>query len=178
MKYNIHGHNLKVTDGIKEKIKEKLSKIDKYFKKNSEIEAKVVLRVTGKDQIIEVTIPINNYIIRAEERDTDLYNAIDMVVNKLEKQLKKNKTRMQKKFNKESIKEINFESYEGTSNFEKEEIIEKYKKIEMKPMDEEEAIMQMELLNHDFFIFRDSENCEVKLVYKRKDGKYGIIEAV
>lgn len=176
MRYDIHGDKLLVTEGIKSYIDEKLSKLNKYFEKPDMVVARVVLRVRGHNQIIEVTIPINSFTLRNEESHTDLYSAIDLVIDKLERQLVKNKTKMQSKSLKIKNKDINFAGFDDDDEEEEEKIIVKRKKLDTKPMSEEEAILQMNMLGHDFFIYRDADTNDVNVLYKRKDGNYGVIE--
>jgi len=124
---------------------------------------------------VEITIPMKSVILRAEEEKEDFYAAIDVIIDKLERQIRKNKTRLQSKKVKEA-KEFAFEYIEEIPE-ETEINIVKRKKIGVKPMDEEEAILQMELLGHQFYIYKDIETNQVAVVYKRKDGGYGLIEA-
>jgi len=123
--------------------------------------------------MIEVTIPLNKFILRAEVTDKDLYAAIDLVVDKLEGQIRKNKTKIKNRYDKQ-------EKVDLVLDFdidEEEEVLDiiKRKDIDTKPMDEEEAILQMQLLNHDFFVFKNVDEECVSVIYKRKDNKYGII---
>jgi len=174
MKCNIRGDKLKVTDAIRAYIEEKIGKLDKYFK-TEEITSNVLIKVRGNKQIIEVTIPTNKYILRSEVEDDDLYAAIDLASEKLESQIRKNKTKLQHRINESINKEFNFD-YELETEEEKEKTIVKRKNIETKPMDEEEAILEMELLGHDFFVYKDMDKESVCVLYKRKDGNYGLIE--
>lgn len=174
MKMNIRGDKVLITDSIKEYVESKLAKLEKYFD-DTNLSANIVVRLRGRNQIIEVTIPTKHFTLRAEESHDDLYAAIDLVSDKLERQIRKNKTRLEKKLRKESSKDLHFEFIEELFEDEKTEIV-KRKKIEMKPMNEEEAILQMDLLGHEFFIFKDIDSDNVCVVYKRKDGNYGIIE--
>lgn len=175
MKYNIRGDKMIVTDAINSYVEGKLGKLDKYFK-NNEIKANVLLKVRGANrQIIEVTIPTEKFILRCEEENNDLYAAIDLCVDKLERQIRKNKTKLKRHVTKEKNKDINFE-FELEENEDIDETIVKRKKIDTKPMDEEEAILEMELLGHDFFVFKNTNTESVCVVYKRKSGDYGIIE--
>ena len=174
MKFIIRGKNLEVTDSIKSYIEEKIGKLDKYFEKPGELTANVIVRVKGKDQIIEVTIPAKKIILRGEESSEDLYASIDLVSDKLERQIKKNKAKMNNMKGKKMVAEFNFDVVD-TLEDEKEELIAKRKDLEMKPMSEEEAILQMELLGHDFFIFKNDNIDQISVVYKRKEGNYGII---
>ncbi len=173
MNFDIHGKKIEVTDSIKNYIEEKLGKLNKYFENPEEITAKVVVRISGIDQIVEVTIPIHKMVIRSEDRQTDLYAAIDTVIDKLERQIRKNKTKMKKYINKVSK---NILTFDDDVNGEEEQVIVKRKEIEMKPMNEEEAILQMNLVGHEFFVFKNVDSDSVDVLYKRKDGNYGIIK--
>ena len=176
MKYNIRGHKLEVTDAINNYVESKLDRLNKYFK-DEDILANVLLRVRGNSQIIEVTIPTDKFILRSEEEDKDLYAAIDLVSDKLERQIRKNKTRLSRQNVDNKFKEFNFDyemmDEEDTSE---DEVIVKRKNIEMKPMDEEEAILEMNLLGHEFFVYKDMHTDKICVLYKRKDGNYGLIE--
>ncbi len=172
MKFTIRGDKLVVTNAIKEYIEEKLGKLDKYYNDASNIDCKVVIRSKNNLQTIEVTIPLNKFILRVEVSDKDLYAAIDLAVDKLEGQIRKNKTKLEKRYI-EELPEMNFDYPEED---EEEEVkIVKRKDIDSKPMDEEEAILQMNLLNHDFFVFKNTTEECVSVLYRRKDGKFGII---
>ena len=174
MKFNIRGNKLDITPSIKSYIEEKIGRLDKYLENPNEITANVVAKIRGKDQIVEVTIPIKKFILRGEEAHTDLYAAIDLVSDKIERQIRKNKTKMKKSAQKDSIMSFNLAFDEPVE--EENKTIVKRKKIEMKPMSEEEAILQMELVDHDFYVFKDIKTEQVSIIYKRKDNNYGIIE--
>ena len=176
MKYNIRGDKLEVTEAINNYVESKLDRLNKYFKED-DILANVLLRVRGNSQIIEVTIPTDKFILRSEEEDKDLYAAIDLVTDKLERQIRKNKTRLNKQNVDNKFKELNFD-YELDNEEESsiDEAIVKRKKLEMKPMDEEEAILEMNLLGHEFFVYKDMHTDNICVLYKRKDGNYGLIE--
>ena len=161
MEYRIHGKKFKVTHDIKAYVETKLARLDKYFEKPEAYEATIVIRPDGVGQVVEVTIPAKKMILRAEEANKDPFAAIDLVLDKLERQIRKNKTRMSRK-GKEEEKD-------------KTKIV-KRKEVELKPMSEEEAILQMNLIDHSFFIFRNSKNGEIEVIYARKDGNYGIIK--
>ena len=167
MKYNIRGNKLDVTKSIEDYIKSKVSKVEKYFDDNDEVETKAIISTKGKDQRVEVTIWSGKYNIRAEECHEDLYAAIDLVIDKLERQIKKYKDKISTKKRKENtIPEI--EEF-----FEEEEVIVRRKEIFLKPIDEEEAITQMELLGHSFYVFKNVDTNKINVIYKRKDGDYG-----
>ncbi len=173
MKNNIRGKNLEVTEAIHEYVEEKLSKLDKYFKESDNIKSNVLIKLRGHNQIIEVTILTTNFTIRGEESHENLYSAVDLVVDKLERQIKKNKTKLNK-IDKEKIKEFSF-AYESDTVQDNNKIV-KRKKLSTKPMNEEEAILQMNMLGHDFFIYKDADTDNVTVIYIRKDGNYGSIE--
>ncbi len=173
MKYNIRGDKLTVTKSIKEYIEEKLDRLNKYYENYKDIDCKVIVRSKNNLQTIEVTIPLNKYILRAEVEDRDLYKSIDLVVDKLEGQIRKNKTRLKKRYDKN--KDDVLILFDNIEDIVSDDSISKRKDIDTKPMDEEEAILQMNLLNHDFFVFKNIDEDCVSVVYKRKDNTYGII---
>lgn len=173
MLLNIRGDKIEVTDSIKNYIEEKLKRLDKYFENPEDLKANIVVRTRGIDQIIEVTIPIKKAILRAEETNKDLYAAIDKVTDKLERSIRKNKTKIKRRKVENMDVFLDFEVEE-----EEEQKIVKRKQINNKPMSEEEAILQMDLLDHDFFIFQNTETNNMSVIYKRKDNSYGIIEII
>ena len=174
MKTIIRSNKVEVTDSIKDYINKKLAKLDRYFENADELEATVNIRLKGQDELIEITVPTKKFTIRAEEASKELKAAADLVVDKLERQIRKNKTRLNNKYKNVEVPDFVFD-YEIDETKENKEKIVKRKDIESKPMDEEEAILQMELINHDFFGFKNVEEDCVSIVYKRKDGHYGII---
>lgn len=174
MKITLRGKNIEITDAIEEKVGEKLSKLDKYFIVSENVEAKVLVRTYPYGQKIEVTIPTEYVLLRAEVVDQDLYNAIDLVIDKLEGQIRKYKTRLNRK-SKDNKLAFNLASIEPLED-EEEDVLVKTKTITPKPMDMEEAIMQMELIGHSFFVYRDTETDAISIVYRRNDGDYGLIE--
>ena len=174
MKITLRGKNIEITEAIEEKVSEKLSKLDKYFIVSENVEAKVLVRTYHYGQKIEVTIPTEYVLLRAEVVDQDLYNAIDLVIDKLEGQIRKYKTRLNRK-SKDNKLAFNLASIEPLED-EEEDVLVKTKTITPKPMDMEEAIMQMELIGHSFFVYRDTETDAISIVYRRNDGNYGLIE--
>ena len=173
VKFNIHGKKLEVTDSIKAYIEEKLGRLDKYFENPNNITATVLIKLRGKDQVVEATINANKFILRGEESHNDLYAAIDKVSDIIERQIRKNKTRIKKRH-----KEVPTDfvlDFEIDEEENKNEIV-KRKVVEGKPMSEEEAILQMELVGHDFFAFKNSDTGNTEILYKRKDGNYGVLE--
>ena len=174
MKYNIRGKKIEVTDAIRDYMASKIERLEKYLDDNDEVEAKAVVSTKGKEQKVEVTIWSGKYNIRAEESSDDLYAAMDLVIDKLERQFKKYKDKINDKRRKETIKEIDTEDIK---DLEEKEVIVRRKEVYLKPIDEEEAITQMELLDHTFFVYKDSNTNKINVVYKRNDGDYGVIEA-
>ncbi len=175
MKYNIRGDKMLVTDSIKNYVETKLDRLNKYFTED-DLTANVLTKVRGNRQIVEVTIPTDKFILRSEEENEDLYAAIDLVSDKLERQIRKNKTKLSKR-NKINNKYeyLNFD-YEIDKDEEDEGNIVKRKHFDMKPMDEEEAMLELELLGHEFFVYKDMHTNNVCVLYKRKNGGYGLIE--
>ena len=176
MKIKIFGKNIDVTPGIKSAVEDKLGKLDKYFAQ--ETDADVTLSVNKNEQKVEVTIPVKGGIIRAEEISDDMYASIDMVEETIERQLVKYKNKL---VNKKKTYRDNFTSEFVDLDFEEDEEestvkIVRTKKFGIKPMDPEEACIQMELLGHSFFVFLNADTDEVNVVYKRKSGTYGLIE--
>ncbi|MCI8764969.1 MAG: ribosome-associated translation inhibitor RaiA [Lachnospiraceae bacterium] len=172
MRYTITGRNVNVTPGIRRAVEEKIGKLDRYF--NPDTEVIVTLSVQKDKQKIEVTIPVKGNIIRAEESSSDMYASIDLVEEVIERQLKKYKNKLiDKKQSAQAFSDffINEEVHDD------EEIqIVKTKRFGIKPMDPEEACVQMELLGHNFYVFLNAETEEVNVVYKRKGHSYGLIE--
>ena len=174
MELQIRGDKITVTKSIKDYVIDKLARLDKYFENPRNIKAQVIIRVRNNEQIIEVTVPTNKFTLRAEEKHDALYAAIDLVIDKLERQIRKNKTKLNNKYKNVIQLDINTD-FEIADDEEEEEKIVKRKNIDTKPMDEEEAILQMDLLNHDFFVFKNVDEECVSVMYKRKDGNFGII---
>lgn len=174
MKINIRGEKTKITDAMKEYAEEKIQKLNKYLENSDEVTGTLLFKVREPNQKIEITIPLKNNVLRVEEEGKDFYAAVDTSIDKLERQIRKNKTKLEKTRNKTKIDiNLDFELDDIEENNDK---IIKRKTIELKPMDEEEAILQMELLNHDFFMFKNIETDKIALIYRRKENDYGLIE--
>jgi putative sigma-54 modulation protein len=172
MQIILSGKNIDVTDALRDYVSKRIGKIDKFF--NSDIEAQVTLNVEKERHIVEVTIPLNGIILRGEEETGDMYSSIDLVFEKLERQIHKYKTKINRRVRKTAFK---FDGVEQDRFVEEEQPqVVRVKRFAMKPMPVEEAILQMNLLGHDFFVFSNSETEEVNVVYKRKGGNYGLIE--
>lgn len=172
MKYIISGRNIDVTEGLKSAIYEKIGKLERYFTPDTEVH--VTFSVEKDRQKVEVTIPMKGNIVRAEQVSTDMYASIDMIEEVIERQLRKYKNKLTDQ--KQSAMSLS-QAFIAEEDADDEEIvISKVKHFAMKPMDAEEACVQMELLGHNFYVFRNAETDEVNVVYQRKNGTYGIIE--
>ncbi|MCM3740219.1 ribosome-associated translation inhibitor RaiA [Oceanobacillus luteolus] len=181
MRFNIRGENIEVTGAIKEYVEKKISKLERYFETTPSTDVHVNLSVYNDEQRIEVTIPMTNLLLRGEVTHDDLYAAVDLVVDKLERQIRKYKTKINRKTRQngapkhvfaEMEKEIQNEEYDDSNEFE----IVRTKRFNLKPMDSQEAILQMDMLGHSFFVFTNDESGDTNVVYRRNDGKYGLIE--
>lgn len=176
MYITVSGKNIEVTSALRNVVEKKVSKLEKYFKPH--IEAHATLSVEKNRQIIEITIHFGGVILRAEEVHDDMYAAIDIAVDKLEGQIRKQKTKLQKKYHEDSLRFQSIPDVKETRDDEDsdEARIVKTKKFAIKPMSAEEAVLQMELIGHSFFVYQDAESSDVNVVYRRKDGNYGLIE--
>ena len=172
MKYVIVGKNMEVTSSLENAIKEKLGKLDKFFAEDTT--AHVTLSVHRERHIIEVTIPVKGNVIRCEQSSTDMYSSIDQVEEVIERQLKRYKSKIVKKHKTQAA--FKREYLEEPSGSDEEIRIVRNKQFEMKPMYPEDACVQMELLGHAFYVFRNAEKEQIKVVYTRKGGAYGLIE--
>lgn len=185
LKYNVRGENIEVTPAIRDYVEAKVGKIEKYFDEMPEAQAHVNLKVySDKNAKVEVTIPLPNIVLRAEEISPDLYGSIDLVSDKLERQMRKYKTKVNRKFRRQKVdikEKVSPDLLRATSsnNGEEEEeelkIVRK-KRFDLKPMNAEEAVLQMEMIGHNFFVYLDGDTSGTNIVYKRDDGDYGLIE--
>lgn len=173
MKIVVLAKNMKLTPSLKEAVEKKLSKLEKFF--SPEVEVKATLSVQKGQHKIEVTIPFNGVFLRCEEVTEDMYKSIDMIEDKIERQIRKQKTKLQRRGSNETVRHINIDKIDDRGEDDDSKIV-KTKKFAVKPMLEEEAILQMELVGHSFFVYKDAETNEVRVLYKRKDGNYGLIE--
>lgn len=172
MKFIISGKNIDVTEGLKTAIYDKIGKLERYFTPDTEIH--VTLSVEKDRQKIEITIPMKGNIVRAEQVSSDMYVSIDLVEEIIERQLRKYKNKLIEQ--KQSAVSFNKSFIEESIQEEEEIRITRSKRFAMKPMDPEEACIQMELLGHSFYVFRNADTDEVNVVYKRKGNTYGLIE--
>ena len=172
MRYTISGKNINITPGLKDAVEGKLGKLERYFSPDTEVQ--VTLSVEKGRQKIEVTIPVKGSIIRAEQDSSDMYVSVDLVEEIIERQIKKYKTKIVDK--KQSALAFSEAFLQEEAEQEETVNIVKTKRFAMKPMDAEEACVQMELLGHNFFMFLNADTNEVNVVYKRKGNSYGLIE--
>ena len=172
MRYTISGKNINITPGLKDAVESKLGKLERYFSPDTEVQ--VTLSVENGRQKIEVTIPVKGSIIRAEQDSSDMYVSVDLVEEIIERQIKKYKTKIVDK--KQSALAFSEAFLQEEAEQEETVNIVKTKRFAMKPMDAEEACVQMELLGHNFFMFLNADTNEVNVVYKRKGNSYGLIE--
>ncbi|MDN6094775.1 MAG: ribosome-associated translation inhibitor RaiA [Lactococcus lactis] len=182
IKFNIRGENVEVTDAIRAYVEDKIGKLDKYFNDGHEVTAYVNLKVYSEKRAkVEVTLPAKNVTLRAEDTSQDMYSSIDFVEEKLERQFRKYKTRMNRKprnavptgqaFGDE------FAPLEKADEVAEDHVdIVRTKHVALKPMDAEEAVLQMDMLGHDFYVFTDADSNGTHVVYRRTDGRYGLIE--
>lgn len=180
MNYNIRGENIEVTPAIREYVEKKIAKLDRYFTESPNANVNVNLKVyQDKKSKVEITIPMKDLVLRAEEIHEDMYAAIDLITDKLERQIRKHKTKVNRKFReKESLKDYApiFTEVESVEEDDDLEVV-RTKSFDLKPMDSEEAILQMNMLGHSFYVFTNAETNQTNVVYKRNDGRYGLIEA-
>ena len=182
MRVNIRGQQLPVTEALRDYAEKKLGRLDRYFETPLASDAQVTLSVVKNKQGVEVTIPLPGAMLRAEERHDDMYAAIDLVIDKLERQIRKHKTKVNRKllldrgmkalFSEDALTNAAVAQAEAEEDFE----LVRTKRHALKSMDVEEAILQMNLLGHSFYVFANAETKDVNVVYRRQDGRYGLIE--
>ena len=191
LRYNVRGENIEVTDAIREYVEAKVGKVEKYFTDVPEANAHVNLKTySDKTAKVEVTIPLPNVVLRAEETSPDMYGSVDLVSDKLERQIRKYKTKVNRRQRRQTVEapepvdpdllDTHVEGLDGeeTEQLESDAGVEivRTKQLDLKPMHAEEAVLQMDMLGHDFFIFEDAASESTNIVYKRHDGKYGLLE--
>lgn len=181
MNYNIRGQRFELTDALKDYVEKKLSKLERYFEAPIGTDVNVTLSVLKDLHSIEVTIYLPGVLLRAEVKSEDMYASTDLVVDKLERQIRKHKTKLNRKFRQDgSLKSLFKDSEDSSPNrvYEEQDELEvvRTKQFTFKPMDIEDAILQMNMIGHSFFVFSNMQSEQVNVVYKRDDGKYGLIE--
>lgn len=177
IKYSIRGENLEVTEALRDYVVSKLEKIEKYFQADQELDARVNLKIyREKTAKVEVTIPLGSITLRAEDVSQDMYGSIDLVTDKIERQIRKNKTKIERKNrNKKSTSQLFTDAVVEEVEAAPAKVV-RSKQIDLKPMDLEEALLQMDLLGHDFFIYTDVEDNTTNVLYRREDGDVGLLE--
>ena len=177
LKFNIRGENVEVTDAIRDYVVKRISKLQKFFEDSVEATAHVNLKVyPNRTYKVEVTIPLPYLTLRAEETSNDMYGSVDLVTDKLERQIRKYKTKVNRKSREKGLKNLEFVPSDDDSASDELKIV-RTKQVSLKPMDPEEAVLQMDMLGHDSFVFQDAETNGTSIVYRRRDGRYGLIEA-
>lgn len=179
MKFTIYGKNMHVSEGMKDTLQKKFKKFDRYFDEETEVYA--TFSKEKNYQMLEVTIPLGKTILRAEERTDDMKGSIEAVIDKLEGQLRKYKTKLAKKYAQEAPK-LQFDALDDDFDDDYDDglgavpKVVRTKKFAIKPMSVDEAAMQMDLLEHDFFVFLNADTEDVNVLYRRRDGDFGLIE--
>ncbi len=178
MNYNIRGENITITPAIREYAEKKIGRLERYFEQAINSTVNINMKVQpDKKQKVEVTIVMKHLVLRAEETTSDMYAAIDLISEKLERQIRKHKKKVNRKW-REKGKEDQFVAVSEAADSQEEDELEvvRTKRFDLKPMDTEEAILQMNLLGHNFFVYNDTETDDTHIVYKRDDGRYGLIQ--
>ncbi|MFP3389043.1 ribosome hibernation-promoting factor, HPF/YfiA family [Brevibacillus reuszeri] len=183
MKFNIRGENIQVTAALREYVEKKVGRLEKYFETGQPADVQVTMQVHRGEGTIEVTIQLNGVILRAEETNEDMYAAIDLVAEKLERQIRKHKTKLMRKLRIDATNKVGQRESAPVAvmmaDTDEEDVdinIVRTKRFDLKPMDAQEAVMQMDMLGHSFFVFQNSDTNDVSVVYRRNDGRYGLIE--
>lgn len=175
MKITTQGNGIKIGQRLEDKIIGKMNKFDKYF--GDEGSFNVRIRPEGSLMVVEVTLKLNDKILRAEARDEEILTAVDKTVDKLESQIRRQKTKFLKK-KKEYPQIVSYLEEETDFDYEvdRENKIIRKKTFTLRPMTSDDAILQMEMLGHNFLVYLDSDTDSVCVVYRRKDGNYGLLE--
>ncbi len=173
MRVIISGKGMEVSDYLKDMVTKKVSKLQRYFDESTE--AQITMSIQKSRHIVEVTIPFDGIVLRGEEATGDMYASVDGVLKKLEKQIHKHRTALKKRLRDGAFTKEDYEYQASMSNERVPDIV-RTKRFVVKPMDIEEAKMQMELLGHQFFVFRNAKTGEINVLYQRHDGDLGLIE--
>src|SRR5690554_4721671 len=175
IRINMTGKNLEITEALRGYVEKKVAKLEKYLNDNKNYSAEVMLRTERGIHIAEVTMNLSGVLLRGEGKTGDMYTSIDNAVDRIERQFNKYRSKLGRRAQGPKLAEVQASPQEGPD--EAAPRIVRTKRFALKPMDVEEAVMQMELLGHDFFVFRDVDSGDVSVVYKRRDGNYGLIES-
>lgn len=183
MKIEVHGDNIDVTSALQDYVDKKIGRLTRYFEGEADKDIHVTMAVQGTYHRVEMTVHIHGLIFRADEKSQDMYASIDLVTDKIEAQVHRYKEKINSRFREDGLRtrikqtlEHGGFSSQPDSYDEGEPKLVRTKRFPIKPMDAEEALMQMNMLGHDFFVFTNSETEEVNVVYRRKNGDYGLIE--
>lgn len=176
MRVVVKGKNLEVTDALRSYAESKIEKVEKFLTGDKEVLAEVLLRTEREQHIAELTLDLRGLILRGEGKTTDMYASIDEAVERVERQFAKFKAKIQRRMQGPKISEIEVEGSSQAEALDEAPRIVRTKRFAFKPMDIEEAAMQMEMLGHDFFVFANGATEEVNVIYRRRDGNYGLIE--
>ncbi len=177
MKLHIHGKNVTITQAMHDTTEKKLSMLEKFFQIDEDTNANVTVKVYNNSLKVEITVFTKVGVLRAEIRNPDYYNALDLAMDKLEDQIRRQKTRLSRKHNEKLSKKFVEESIQAVETEENGEVV-RTKTVDAVEMSLDDAIMQMEMLGHSFFIYTDEEDKKIAVVYKRLDGGYGLLETV
>lgn len=175
MQAAIHGKNFEVTPALREHVDKKLKKLDKYI--SAPIGAQVTMQVERGRHIVEVTVPVSGLLLRGEEATDDMYASVDLVVDKLEKQVAKYKARFARRKAAGVGNSAPTQVTEPVAEEDEASVVVRVKRFDLKPQTVEEAVLQMELLGHDFYVFTNADSLQVNVVYRRRDGNVGLIES-
>ncbi len=176
MKCQITGKNIVVTDAIRNVIETKLQRMDKYFVIDEEVEARVLVRTYKESQKVEITIFTRMMDFRVEVKDEDLYAAVDLAIDKLEGQMRKLKTKLNRRHKENLGRAIAFENFQSDEEQDENDEVVRVKELDLEPLDMEVAITKMEALDHSFFVYLDAEDEKISVLYKREDGGYGVLQ--
>ena len=174
MRISINGKNTFVSDSLRAIIEKKLGRLDKYFPDDTPVD--VTLNVEGYRNIMEVTVALDGAILRAEVTENDMYTCVDSVLDKLERQIRRHRTRLSRRIRQDAFAETPEREGDFDEDAEDRPQIVRTKRFAIKPMDPEEAAMQMDLIGHTFFVFLNAETMQVSVIYRRNDGNYGLID--
>lgn len=176
MKCQITGKNIVVTDAIRNVIESKLHRMDKYFVIDEDVEARVLVRTYKESQKVEITIFTRMMDFRVEVKENDLYAAVDLAIDKLEGQMRKLKTKLNRRHKENLGRAIAFENFQSDEEMDDNDEVVRVKELDLEPLDLESAITKMEALDHSFFIYLDAEDEKISVLYRREDGGYGILQ--
>ncbi|MFD1675465.1 ribosome hibernation-promoting factor, HPF/YfiA family [Alicyclobacillus fodiniaquatilis] len=182
MKINVHGDNIAVTTALHDYVDKKIGRLTRYFEGEADKDIHVTMAVEGALHRVEMTMHVHGVIFRAEEQSSDMYASIDLVTDKLEQQVQRHKEKLNRRFRDRGLRtRIKQSTLNGEFSLqdiyeEKAPKLVRVKRFAIKPMDIEEAMMQMDLLGHDFYVFTNADTEEVNVVYRRRNGDYGLIE--